>query len=642
MFRGRSKDSKSKDQPASRQMSISSFFGSKTVQKRPLERTPAPRPNLKRISSSLTDSGSFEECDPDDELKRLVQTPELNNFKPCKKISLPRSFSNSQESLITRESSRDETNNSPLAETKSSLPGFKVTATKRLRASRRLTGVHSSSFGQFTPMALTKEQEQVINLVVNNRLNVFYTGSAGTGKSVILRTLIDRLSSVYGREAVAVTASTGLAAATIGGTTIHRWCGIGLGNQSVDHLVKHIKKQRQIFSVWRFTKVLIIDEISMLDGRMLDKIEMVARRVRQNEQPFGGIQLVLTGDFFQLPPVSKDGVVFSFESQMWKNCIQRTILLTKVFRQRDDSLVDILNTIRYGEPTPQLVNNIAKLKREVHYSDGIEPTELYATRKEVELSNSRQLQTLPGETKVFKSLDVGPPELLPLLDSITRVEKILTLKVDAQVMMIRNKPDSELVNGTLGKVLFFTTERLERTMKKFYQTMDDELVQDMRLVSEAIANQTVHQDVEFHHAFQLRPRSRQGPLQSLVAQATSTLIGQEPIYPYVRYTIGPNRYHYELTLPEPFVVDLPAEKTAIERTQLPITLCWALSIHKAQGQTIQRLKVDLRRIFEAGQVYVALSRAVSMDNLQVLNFDPRKIRANAKVKDFYKSLETVA
>lgn len=642
MFRSGSKNSKSKDQSKSRQINISTFFASKTAQKRPVERTPVPRPNLKRIRPSLTDSGSFEECDPDDELKRLVQTPEVNNFKPCKKVCVPRSVDSSQESLLSRESSRDENNSSRLTETKAPLPGFKVTATKKLRTSRKPVGVQSSSFGQFTPMALTKEQEQVINLVVNNRLSVFYTGSAGTGKSVILRTLIDRLSSVYGREAVAVTASTGLAAATIGGTTIHRWCGIGLGNQGVDHLVKHIKKQRQIFSAWRFTKVLIIDEISMLDGRILDKIEMVARRVRQNDQPFGGIQLVLTGDFFQLPPVSKDGVVFSFESQTWKNCIQRTILLTQVFRQRDDNLVDMLNTIRSGEPTPELVSNIAKLNREVHYSDGIEPTELYATRKEVELSNGRQLRTLPGEPRVFKSLDVGPSELLPLLDSITRVDKILTLKVDAQVMMIRNKPESELVNGTLGKVLFFTTERLERTMKKLYQTVDDELIQDMRLVSEAIANHTIHQDVEFHRAFQLRPWSRQSALQSLVAQATSTLIGQEPIYPYVRYTIGPNRYHYELTLPEPFVVDLPTEKTAIERTQLPITLCWALSIHKAQGQTIQRLKVDLRRIFEAGQVYVALSRAVSMDNLQVLNFDPRKIRANAKVKDFYKSLETVA
>lgn len=640
MFRGNSKNSKPKDHSTSRQMSITSFFGPKPTPKRPIERVPAPRPNLKRISSTLTDSGSFEECDPDDELKRLVQAPELNNFKTSRKISIPKSASVLQESASSRESSGIDVT---LTERKpSSSPGFKVTATKRLKTPRKHPSAQYSSFGQFTPMALTKEQEQVINLVVNNRLNVFYTGSAGTGKSVILRTLIDRLSSLYGREAVAVTASTGLAAATIGGTTIHRWCGIGLGNQSVDHLVKHIKKQRQTFSTWRFTKVLIIDEISMLDGRILDRIEMLARRLRQNDRPFGGIQLVLTGDFFQLPPVSKDGIVFSFESKMWENCIQKTILLTKVFRQRDGSLVDILNTIRYGEPTPELMQNIAKLKREVHYSDGIEPTELYATRKEVEFSNGRQLQTLPGEPKVFKSLDVGPPELVSLLDSMTRVEKFLTLKVDAQVMMIRNKPDSELVNGTLGKILFFTTERLERIMRKFYQTIDDELIKDMRLVSQAIANHTVHQDAQFHQAFLSRPRSRHGPLQSLVAQATTTLVSQEPVYPFVRYTTGPNRYHYELTLPEPFVVDLPAEKTAIERTQLPITLCWALSIHKAQGQTIPRLRVDLRRIFEAGQVYVALSRAVSMDNLQVLNFDPKKLRTNEKVKNFYKNLETVA
>lgn len=642
MFRGLMKDSKPKEQSAPRQSSISSFFGSKSVQKRQAEVTLEPRPNVKRLRSSLTDSGSFEECDPDDELKRLVETPELNNFKSSRNLSVPKNVNGTQEALLSRESSHEGVNSSPLPEARSSSPGFKVTATKRLKSSRKPSGNNISLFGQFKPVALTREQQLVIKLVVNKRLNVFYTGSAGTGKSVILKTLIDRLSSQFGRESVAVTASTGLAAATVGGTTLHRWCGIGLGSASVDYLVNYIKKQRQILSVWRFTKVLIIDEISMLDGRFLDKIEVIARRVRQNDQPFGGIQLVLTGDFFQLPPVSRDTVLFCFESEMWKKCIQKTILLTKVFRQKDDNLVDMLNTIRYGDPTPELVRNIANLRREVHYSDGIEPTELYATRKEVELSNGRQLQMLPGEPRVYKSMDVGPPELLPLLDSFTRVDKILTLKVDAQVMMLRNKPESDLVNGTLGKVLFFTTERIERTMKKFYQTMDDELIRDMRLVSEAIANSTVHQNVEFHHAIQVRPRSRQGPLQSLIAQATSTIPTQEPVYPYVRYTTGPNKYIYELTLPEPFAVDLPAEKTAIERSQLPITLCWALSIHKAQGQTIQRLKVDLRRIFEAGQVYVALSRAVSMDNLQVLNFDPKKIRANSKVKDFYKSLETVA
>ena len=105
--------------------------------------------------------------------------------------------------------------------------------------------------------------------------------------------------------------------------------------------------------------------------------------------------------------------------------------------------------------------------------------------------------------------------------------------------------------------------------------------------------------------------------------------------------MGKNQYIHELMVPERFPIDIPRENVGLERTQIPLMLCWALSIHKAQGQTIQRLKVDLRRIFEAGQVYVALSRAVTMDTLQVLNFDPGKIRTNERVKDFYKRLETL-
>ena len=266
-----------------------------------------------------------------------------------------------------------------------------------------------------TPLIkLTKEQETVIDLVVNKRMNLFYTGSAGTGKSVILHRIVSKLGGIYGREAIAVCASTGLAASTIGGVTLHKWAGVGLGKGPANTLANRVSKRRDLQNVYRNTKILIIDEVSMIDGEFLNKIEYIARYVRKSDKPFGGIQIVLTGDFFQLPPVQKKDdqqiSISCFESEMWKRCIDKTILLTKVFRQQDDELVQILNCIRFGEIKQDMAKTLSSLSRDISYDDGIFPTELYATRREVESSNSRQLNSLPGIEHRYEAQDVATPE----------------------------------------------------------------------------------------------------------------------------------------------------------------------------------------------------------------------------------------
>lgn len=679
-----------KGQAAMRQKTLFSYFSQSKKPAKPVEREeifrekrrvdveveiidlekaklPANSPSL------LFDSqGSFEECDRDAEFERLLNAPQLNNFKKAtisRTPSLQRASSSIRREQSDLESPKKTTviqsnsrqlsftsntngrfNDSARPAKRSGSPsgfaGLKLTAPKRLKPISRKSSNLSTNLGTFK---LTKEQENVVEMIVKKRLSIFYTGSAGTGKSVLLKTLIEKLRGLYGKEAVAITASTGLAGTTIGGMTLHKWSGVGIGTKAVDQLVRNIQKQHQIMSVWRNTKVLIVDEISMIDGNLLDKLEVVARKLRKNEKPFGGIQLVLTGDFFQLPPVQKkndyqqeshSAAIFCFESKMWKSCIQRTILLTKVFRQQDDELVTMLNSIRFGEITPKLVNAIRGLSRNIEYSDGIAPTELYATRREVEISNARQLSILPGKSYQFESIDAAPKQYASLLDSSVMVERVLTLKNDAQVMMLKNKPESELVNGSLGRVLFFITERLERVMKEHFGKIDDDVIIDMRIVSEAIANPIIVDSTEFQQTLLSRPLSRHTTLRTLVNHAIKCS-PKTPVYPYIRWALS-DRFHHELMLQERFPVDLPGDKVGIERNQLPLMLCWALSIHKAQGQTIQRLKVDLRNIFEAGQVYVALSRAVSKNCLQVLNFNPNRIRANEKVKLFYKQLEVLA
>ena len=186
---------------------------------------------------------------------------------------------------------------------------------------------------------LSDEQMSVLKLVAEQKKSVFFTGSAGTGKSVLLREIIKALRAKYTKELdrVAVTASTGLAACNVGGVTLHSFAGIGLGKEAVPELVKKIKRNAKAKNRWLRTKVLIVDEISMVDGDLFDKLEAIARAIRNNGRPFGGIQLIITGDFFQLPPVPDFGKIskFSFDASTWNTSIEHTIGLTQVFRQKD-------------------------------------------------------------------------------------------------------------------------------------------------------------------------------------------------------------------------------------------------------------------------------------------------------------------
>jgi ATP-dependent DNA helicase PIF1 len=214
---------------------------------------------------------------------------------------------------------------------------------------------------------LSEEQMHVLEIVREAKKSVFFTGSAGqftlksdfalsscafhvsprigsnvrctgTGKSVLLREVIEALRKrEKQKESVAITASTGLAACNIGGVTLHSFAGIGLGKESAEELVKRIKKNPKARNRWHRTRVLVIDEISMVDGDLFDKLEKLARILRNNGRPFGGIQLVITGDFFQLPPVPDSGRMarFAFEADSWNTTIEHTIRLTEVFRQRD-------------------------------------------------------------------------------------------------------------------------------------------------------------------------------------------------------------------------------------------------------------------------------------------------------------------
>lgn len=519
-----------------------------------------------------------------------------------------------------------------------------VVSTKRIKNPRIKDTKPASSSSNYsaTKINLSSEQLKVIDLVVKDNKNVFYTGSAGTGKSVLLKELVQRLTAKYARFgpfSVAVTASTGLAAVNIGGITINKFSGMGLASGSASSIASRVLKNKQTTERWKRTKVLIIDEISMIEGSFLDKLDYVAKAIRKNQHPFGGIQVVLTGDFFQLPPVpNRNGPapLFCFQAHCWNTSIHKTVLLRQVFRQKDDSFVEMLNSLRLGEITEPMERSFKQLARALHNKDGIEPTELFCTRYEVDQANTKRLRQLTGQSRIFEAKDVAKNEFeIKALENVMAV-KTLVLKEDAQVMMIKNK-DETLVNGTAGKVVTFLTPTLFMKFKmqhKDYELEDEEKIKQLKLLSRCISETEVPDDV-LQYAQSTKEKTAFMEL-ATYALRESTI----ELAPLVKFsTMLGSRL--ELVEKDTFAPDQQLEESGVAREQFPLLLSWALSIHKSQGQTLERVKVDLTRVFEIGQVYVALSRAVSKEGLQIVNFRKDKIFSSPVVKRFYSQLESL-
>ncbi|KAI5950864.1 RRM3 [Candida jiufengensis] len=492
---------------------------------------------------------------------------------------------------------------------------------------------------------LSPEQMEIIDKVVNKKLNVFYTGSAGTGKSVVLRALVKRLKAIY-RDNIGVTAPTGMAACNINGQTIFRYLEIGLGLQNPNELAKMIQRNPGKLRKWTMMKVLIIDEISMVDGHFFDKLEETARKVRGNSAPFGGIQIVCCGDFYQLPPVSTRGkeIKFCFQAKSWNLVIQENIVLKQIFRQKgDNELIEMLNALRTGDVRnqPDMIDKFKKLTEAVKYDDGLEPTQLFPTRKEVLQANNGRLQKLESKVYEYTAVDSHVGEMYKNHYAQLLCEDNLILKEGAQVMNIKNMGDT-LANGTLGTILFFITKNLFFKLMDLYgsfESLDPQSLKEIRLLSSRIGIVQEWSTKE-KEIFDSIPNERKSKFESLI-QYTAQETKAEML-PVVLYKLN-GMDEARIVDREEFVIELGKEKSSTgnpTRVQLPIILSWAMSIHKAQGQTIPRLKVDLDRIFENGHAYVAISRAVSKNCLQIKHFRADKIRVSKEVHNFYKSLES--
>ncbi|PID52462.1 MAG: helicase [Candidatus Moraniibacteriota bacterium] len=401
--------------------------------------------------------------------------------------------------------------------------------------------------------------------ILKDGYNVFLTGPAGSGKTYLLNQYITHLKKENVRYAV--TAATGIAATHLSGRTIHSWSGVGIHNSLSERDIKDILKNHLIKERLKNTRVLIIDEISMIHAHQLDLINKITRLARASWEPFGGMQVVFSGDFFQLPPIiTKDSDIkrrFVFDAQIWKEMDVKICYLSEQFRHCDNQIIQILGDIRNNTVNEGTVEKLQETGTDFDSSDDV--TRLFTHNIDVDKINERKLAKIPGKSYVYDMLDDGQERIVQALKKSCLAPEKLILKEGALVMFIRNNFDEGYVNGTIGTVVDFTDDGFP-----IVETIDGEEVS---------------------------------------------------VYPE----------KWELT---------EENETLAEIMQLPLRLAWAITIHKSQGMTLDAAEIDLRKCFEYGMGYVALSRVRSLSGIRLLGINDMALKVDPEIlkkdKEFQK------
>ena len=434
--------------------------------------------------------------------------------------------------------------------------------------------------------------------------NVFLTGSAGSGKTYTLNQYINYLRAR--RVPVAVTASTGIAATHMNGTTIHSWSGIGIKDELSDRDLTNLSRKQFLADRLKDTAVLIIDEISMLHAKQLNLVNQVLKHVRKNDAAFGGIQVVVAGDFFQLPPIGSKGESnrekFAFMSEAWLDAKFHICYLSEQHRQVSEAanggldLDDILNQIRRQEVTFEA---IAALEATFDQNVDINRTRLYTHNLNVNKINDKELAALEGETMRFEATSTGDSKLVETLKKTVRTQDDLVLKVGAKVMFIKNNSELGVSNGTMGELIGFAAVKIDDS-----KDTSDDLIEDT--AQDAIAKNTKNKAKKDKESKE-KPKDKKPTTQKM---------------PVVRLNSG----REVIAEPEEWIIEDETGDVLASYLQVPLCLAWAITIHKSQGMTLEAAEIDLSRTFELGQGYVALSRLKSLAGLQLLGMNDMSLQ----------------
>lgn len=425
---------------------------------------------------------------------------------------------------------------------------------------------------------LDPEQERASQYMDSSRENVFITGKAGTGKSFLLDVFVETTD-----KSNIVLAPTGIAALNVNGATLHSTFGyynlVNLAVEDISERTIKLKSEKQL--VLKTVQTIIIDEISMVRADTFDKIDRLLKVINRNDAPFGGKQMLVFGDLFQLPPVTKGkeyeylmeryGGIYFYHSDAYKAGDFKFIELTINHRQTSDqSFFEILNRVREGKSTPV---DIDALNNRVSTDDSVYDryTTLFPTKAEAEYVNQTHLQALESREFVYRADVVKDkyPSKNKSIESIFPITGILKLKVGALVMMVANDPEHRWVNGTMGIVEKLSDDAIYVSINKHtYEVQKYEFKE---------------QEVSFVNG--------------------------------------------KITYEDVFSV-----------SQYPIVLAYAITIHKSQGQTYKNIVCDVNNCFAAGQAYVALSRCASLDGLHLRSaVTLENIQVDHDVLEFYLS-----
>lgn len=411
-------------------------------------------------------------------------------------------------------------------------------------------------------------QSQALS-ILKTGANVFLTGEPGAGKTHTVNEYVAYLRAC-GIEP-AITASTGIAATHIGGMTIHSWSGIGIRRELSKYDLERISSNEYVAKRISRAKVLIIDEISMLSPQMLNMVDAVCREVKRTSEPFGGLQVVLVGDFFQLPPIVNKQPVddreqtiffeepvarFAYDAPAWARANLIVCYLAEQYRQDDPLFLSMLTAIRRNEFAGGHLQHLEKRKIQRHLAPAGVP-KLFSHNIDVDRVNGEMLESLPGAPKVFSMSSQGADGFVATLKKGCLSPAELHLKVGAAVMFTKNNPKGGFANGTLGTVEVFS-------------------------------------------------------------RATG--------YPIIRLR--------DKTMVKVEPVDWMVEENGKIRariTQFPLRLAWAITVHKSQGMSLDEAVMDLSDVFEFGQGYVALSRVRRLSGLHLLGWNDRALQVHPEV-----------
>jgi ATP-dependent DNA helicase PIF1 len=503
---------------------------------------------------------------------------------------------------------------------------------------------------------LSLDQQQSLQLVLDGQ-NVFITGPGGTGKSYLIAHIVRELEAAGKR--VAVTASTGVAAFNIGGQTVHSWSGLGICQGRAKEILRRFRHKRgdSLKNITE-TNVLLIDEISMLSPKFLVALDLVTKMARGHpDKPLGGLQVILIGDFLQLPPVpeketedypsrwQKYGITketrFAFQLPLWNQLIDAVILLTKPFRQENAELFHMLNQVRMAQVSQKTMDRFYDCGYTEFPNDDIQPTKLLVFCRSVDEINQKELAKLGGSSELFTAKfgyspavcspkGTVPTDSILDLEELQRRKKLIRQHIEGSVIARRNTNANTKTQEPDSKKRKRQENRKEpKDQFQFNTDVELKVGAQVMLVANLdfakglvngtrgiiIGFETVEVDSKNIKAFQF-------------TDETSDIK-----CPRVKFTTGQTR----TLMPHKWITE-DRDVGEVWLSQFPLKLAWGATVHRAQGLSLTRATIDLSGAFEYGQAYVALSRIRSLEGLKLVGFGPKSIQAHPAALKFYRDL----